>query len=145
MAQLVRAELIRCTFEIARQVFARLDVSAYSILRVIPTLEFLEQLRNSFSDLSGKLHAKGPGDVKSAVDWIVTAISSCLSIYQADYTRFMNGPAYSDLAPAHKERNWLALGATARDLLELRSYMAKAIKNGKCIRGFREHSRVGSA
>lgn len=91
----------------------------------------LEELRNEISLLSGKLHAKGTGDVSSAVDWIVKAISLYLSIYQADYTRFMEGPTAPELvgAPAHKERNWPALGDAARDLLELRSGIAHAIQN----------------
>src|SRR5260370_3147578 len=41
LAKLLWAELIWGTFEIARQVFDRFDVGAYSTLRRIPTLEFL--------------------------------------------------------------------------------------------------------
>ena len=40
--KLVWAKLIRWTFEIARQVGDRFDVGAYSTLRVISTLQFLE-------------------------------------------------------------------------------------------------------
>jgi hypothetical protein len=41
-ARLLRAELIRRKFEVARQIFNCPDVGAYGTLRVIPTLEFFE-------------------------------------------------------------------------------------------------------
>jgi hypothetical protein len=120
------AAAVAALFRAKRVLFADMEHELW--MYVFPSLE---ELRNSLSDLSGKLHAKGPGDVRSAVDWIVRAISAYLSIYQADYPRFMQGPTYPELnsAPAHKERNWPALGPAARDLLELRSYISRAIQN----------------
>jgi hypothetical protein len=107
-----------------RVLFAELDRELW--MYVFPSLE---QLRNALSGLSGKLHAKGPGDVRSAVDWMVSAVSAYLSIYQANYTLFMQSSDYSDLAPTHKERNWPMLGPAARDLLELRRCIGEAIQN----------------
>lgn len=95
-------------------------------LAVFPSLK---ELRASLYPLSGKLQQKGPGDVRSAVDRILNAITTYLAIYEADYTLFMASNSYPDLAPAHKERNWPALGPAARDLTELRRLIAYAVRN----------------
>jgi hypothetical protein len=120
------AAAVAALFLAKRVLFAGMEHELW--MCVFPSLE---ELRNTLSNLSGKLHAKGPGDVRSAVDWMVTAISAYLGIYQADYTQFMQGPTYPDLdsAPAHKERNWPLLGPAARDLIELRGYIGRAIQN----------------
>jgi len=105
-------------------------------LYVFPSLE---ELRSDLASLSGKLHAKGPGDVHSAVDWMVEVLTAYLSIYHSDYTIFMQGPQYSDLPSAHKERNWPSLGSAARDLLELRRCLGEGIRN---VNAFAERGEV---
>ena len=89
----------------------------------------LNKIRETLSELSGKLHAKGPNEIKHAVDLMLDLLGSYLATYEADYTRFMQSSLYRELAPAHKERNWPELGEAADDLIELRSVLFRAARH----------------
>jgi len=118
------AAQVAALFATKRVLFAKLDHELWSY--VFPSLK---ELRDSLYPLSGKLGQRGPGDVKSAVDWIVKGITSYLAIYETDFTLFMASGLYPNLPTAHKERNWPSLGPAATDLTELRRLIAHAIQN----------------
>lgn len=88
----------------------------------------LTQLRSALATLDGKLIHKGPNDVKHAVEFMVDVINGYLTEHEMSYVFFMQDPRQQYLAPAHREKNWPALGQAAEDLLALRRLLHHAIK-----------------
>lgn len=116
--------LVLSTLKGKRVLFAHVEHEIWSYV-----FESLKQIRDCLSNLSGKLHTKAPGDVKSAVDFMLEIVSAYLAEHESNYIRFMQSPNIHGLSPAHLERNWPDIGKAAEDLISLRKLLYAAILN----------------
>jgi hypothetical protein len=107
-----------------RVLFAKLDDEIWEYV-----FQSLKQILSVLVSINRTLQRKGPNDTKRCVEQLITAIASYLASYEANYVRFMEGPWLRNLASAHKERNWPALGDAAEDLIRLRRLFGRALKN----------------
>jgi len=89
----------------------------------------LALVTSALTSIDGTLQRKGPDDIKECLSCLINAVGAYRVDYETDYLRFMSGPSLPDLAPAHKERNWPALGDAAEDLIRLRRIFGQAMKN----------------
>ena len=105
-----------------RVLFAKIDHEIWEYV-----FSSLKDLRSALSEISGRLHTRGPNDIKAAVDFMVSVVAGYLAEYETDYIRFMSRPNIHKLAPAHLERNWPRLGEAADDLILLRKLLHAAI------------------